>query len=76
MRSRLQPCQCCRRAFDHGFVVALVQSAKRGGLAGVLKQRPCFLHCLCLGILFVFTFVLNTVAELVRQRLRRRYAQL
>jgi phosphate transport system permease protein len=27
-------------------------------------------------ILFIFTFVINTVAELVRQRLRQRYAQL
>jgi phosphate transport system permease protein len=27
-------------------------------------------------MLFVLTFVINTLAELVRQRLRRRYSQL
>jgi len=40
---------------------------------GGTLYRTLFLAAL---ILFVFTFVLNTVAELVRQRLRRKYSQL
>jgi phosphate transport system permease protein len=40
---------------------------------GGTLYRMLFLAAL---LLFVLTFILNTVAELVRQRLRRRYAQL
>jgi phosphate transport system permease protein len=40
---------------------------------GATLYRTLFLAAL---LLFIFTFVINTVAELVRQRLRRRYAQL
>ena len=39
---------------------------------------PCWSGALILAavLLFVFTFLINTVAELVRQRLRRRYAEM
>ncbi len=40
---------------------------------GGTLYRTLFLAAL---ILFIFTFLLNTVAELVRQRLRQRYSQL
>ena len=40
---------------------------------GGTLYRTLFLAAL---LLFVFTFVVNTVAELVRQRLRRKYSQL
>ena len=39
---------------------------------GDTLYRTLFLAAL---ILFIFTFVTNTLAELVRQRLRKRYAQ-
>jgi phosphate transport system permease protein len=40
---------------------------------GATLYRTLFLAAL---LLFVLTFLLNTAAELVRQRLRRRYAEL
>ncbi len=40
---------------------------------GGTLYRALFLAAL---LLFAFTFVVNTAAELVRQRLRRKYAQL
>jgi phosphate transport system permease protein len=40
---------------------------------GGTLYRALFLAAL---ILFALTFLVNTIAELVRQRLRRRYAQL
>jgi len=40
---------------------------------GATLYRTLFLAAL---ILFLFTFLINTAAELIRQRLRRRYAQL
>ena len=40
---------------------------------GATLYRALFLAAL---ILFVFTFLINTVAELVRQRLRKRYSEL
>jgi phosphate transport system permease protein len=40
---------------------------------GATLYRTLFLAAL---ILFIFTFLLNTVADVVRQRLRKRYAQL
>ncbi len=46
-----------------------IPEAPQGGTL----YRTLFLAAL---ILFVFTFLTNTVAEVVRQRLRRRYAQL
>jgi len=46
-----------------------IPEAPQGGTL----YRMLFLAAL---MLFVLTFILNTVAELVRQRLRRRYSQL
>jgi phosphate transport system permease protein len=56
------------RTLSANIAVEIPEAPVNGTLFRVL-----FLAAL---LLFAVTFVVNTVAELVRQRLRRRYAQL
>jgi phosphate transport system permease protein len=56
------------RTLSANIAVEIAEAPQFGSLYRVL-----FLAAL---LLFAVTFVVNTLAELVRQRLRRRYAQL
>jgi len=56
------------RTLSANIAVEIPEAPHRGTL-----YRTLFLAAL---LLFVLTFVINTAAELVRQRLRRKYAQL